>query len=90
MGGYKWIDPNDFCSNKCSNNSTKGYVLEADLEYPKESHELHNDYPSAPVKQKSKKNVIQISIIIFLSVTLRNWCLTFLINKKDALHCENF
>ena len=50
MGGYKWIDPNDFCSNKCSNNSTKGYVLEADLEYTKESHELHNDYPSAPVK----------------------------------------
>ena len=50
LGGYKWIDPNDFCSNKCSNNSTKGYVLEADLEYTKESHELHNDYPSAPVK----------------------------------------
>ena len=24
------------------------YLLEADLEYPDELHELHNDYPLAP------------------------------------------
>ena len=26
------------------------YILEADLEYPKELHELHSDYPLAPEK----------------------------------------
>ena len=27
-----------------------GYLLEVDLEYPNELHELHNDYPLAPNK----------------------------------------
>ena len=27
-----------------------GHILEVDLEYPKEFHELHNDYPLAPEK----------------------------------------
>ena len=30
--------------------SDGGYILEVDLEYHKELHELHNDYPLAPEK----------------------------------------
>ena len=42
--GFKWIDPNEFDLNKYTNNSSRGCVLEIDLEYPKELQKLHNDY----------------------------------------------
>ena len=37
-----------------TSNSFKGWVLDVDLEYSKELHELHNDYPSAPNKIEIK------------------------------------
>ena len=48
--GFKWIDPKEFTLNKYTNNSSKGCVLEVDLEYPKELRELNIDYPLAPDK----------------------------------------
>ena len=42
--GFKWIDPKEFDLNKYTNNSSRGCVLEIDLEYPKELQKLHNDY----------------------------------------------
>ena len=45
--GFKWIDPKEFDLNKYTNNSLEGCVFEVDVEYPKELHELHNDYPLA-------------------------------------------
>ena len=32
--------------------SETGATLEVDLEYPKELHDLHNDFPLAPEKMK--------------------------------------
>ena len=49
-GAFKWRDSKDFDSNKYSNNSLKGCVLEVDLEYTKELREVNNDYPLAPDK----------------------------------------
>ena len=42
--GIKWIDPEEFDLNKYTNNSSRGYVLQVDLENPKELQKLHNDY----------------------------------------------
>ena len=48
--GFKWIDFKEFSLNKCTRNSSKGFVVEVDLEYPTESRELRNDYPLDPDK----------------------------------------
>ena len=45
---FKWLKNVDV--NSVSENSSIGYILEVDLEYPDELHYLHNDYPLAPEK----------------------------------------
>ena len=35
---------------RIKNNSSNGYVLEVDLEYPQELNYIHNDYPLASEK----------------------------------------
>ena len=50
-GEFEWLKNVDgFDVNLISEKSEIGYFLEADLEYPDELHELHNDYPLAPEK----------------------------------------
>ena len=50
-GEFKWLKNVDgFDVNSISEKSPIGYILEVDLEYPDELHELHNDYPLAPEK----------------------------------------
>ena len=41
---FKWIDPKEFDLNKCTSNSSKGCVLEVNLEYQKKLQELRNNY----------------------------------------------
>ena len=40
---FKWIDPIEFDLNKCTSNSSKGCVLEVNLEYQKKLQELRNN-----------------------------------------------
>ena len=54
-GGFTWIDPKKFDLNKYTSSSSKGCVLEVDLEYPKELGELYKDHPLAPNKIEIKE-----------------------------------
>ena len=53
---FKWLNQkevdkfntNSIECNSIEENSSNEYILEVDLEYPDELHELHNDYPLAP------------------------------------------
>ena len=50
-GEFEWlknVDELDVMS--INEKSDVGYILEVDLEYPKELHKLYNDYPLAPEK----------------------------------------
>ena len=57
---FKWLNQNeisDFCLNSVRENSSIDYILEVDLEYPSELHELH-DYPLAPEKLEASQNML--------------------------------
>ena len=41
-----------------SENISVGYILETDLEYPSELHDLHNDYPLALEKLEIGQNML--------------------------------
>ena len=50
-GGFTWLNKeeiNNFNIFSSKENYTIGYILEVDLEYCKELHEVHNDYPLCP------------------------------------------
>ena len=65
-GGFEWLSKkeiNDFCVsatlwNSISENSSVGYMLEVDLEYPSELHDFRNDYPLAPEKLEISQNML--------------------------------
>ena len=39
-------------------NENKVYILEVDMEYPKELHDLHSDYPFAPENMFVSANMV--------------------------------
>ena len=55
---FKWVkNINEFEQKlvKIKSNTSTGYILQVDLEYPKNLHYEHNDYPLAPEKIKIQK-----------------------------------
>ena len=47
-----------FDVNSIAKNSSGGYILEVDLEYPDELHELNNDYPLAQEKLEISDDIL--------------------------------
>ena len=58
--GFKWIDFQEFDLNKHTKNSSEGFILEVDIEYPKKIRDLHNNYSLAP--DKIDRNLVRLSI----------------------------
>ena len=58
---FKWLNEKGisrFCLHSISENSFVGYILEVDLKYHDELHNLHNDYPLAPEKLEINQNML--------------------------------
>ena len=93
--GFKWIDPKEFNLNKYTCNSSKGCVLEVNLEYPKELHELHNGYPLAPDKIEIKREMLseyQLKIASLYNILISNvkkLVPNFFDKEKYMIHYEN-
>ena len=60
-GGFRWMTEKEINKVDLANykeDSNKGLILEVDLEYPEELHDLHNDYPLGSEKVKVTENVL--------------------------------
>ena len=60
-GNFRWMTDKEISEidlAKYKENSKKGLILEVDLEYPRELHSLHNDYPLATEKLNVSNNML--------------------------------
>ena len=59
VNNFKWIEDtsriNEEFIKNYNENSNKGYILEVDVKYPKQLHDLHSDLPFLPRRMKIDK-----------------------------------
>ena len=70
---FKWIDLKEFDQNRYNSNSSKGCVLEVDLEYPKELCELHKDYPLAQDQKETTRKTCLVLNSRFMIFKYSSW-----------------
>jgi hypothetical protein len=58
---FRWLDEeavSNFNVEQAADEGDTGYILEVDLDYPSDLHDLHNDYPMAPEQVSIPNRVI--------------------------------
>ena len=58
---FEWMSEKEISEinfDLVSGDSNEGYILEVDLGYPDDLHNLHNDYPLAPEKLKVSDDML--------------------------------
>ena len=97
-GNFKWISDKEIKRidlGKYKADGKKGFILEVDLEYPQELHDLHNDYPLAPEKTKVSSGMLseyckKIADKYNISIGLVNKLIPTLREKEGyVLHYRN-
>ena len=97
-GNFRWMtdkEINKIDLAEYKENSKKGLILEVDLDYPQQLHDLHNDYPVAPEKAKVSNNMlseycIKIAEKYNISISQVNKLIPTVKDKKEyVLHYRN-
>ena len=52
VGRFKWVVPIIDEVLSTPDDVDEEFIVETDIEYPEELHDLHNDYPLAPIKEE--------------------------------------
>ena len=98
MGNFKWMSEREIEKinlGKYKADCKKGLILQVDLEYPQELHDLHNDYPVCPEKVRVSNDMLsgyckKIAEKYNISIGLVNKLIPTLRDKKEyVLHCHN-
>ena len=97
-GNFKWMTDKEISKidpGKYKADGKKELILEVDLEYPQELHDIHNDYPVAPEKVKVSNNMLsayckKIAEKYNISIGLVSKLIRTLRDKKEyVLHYHN-
>ena len=95
---FKWMTDKEISKinlGKYKTDGKKRLILEVDLEYPQELHDMHNDYPVFPEKVKVSKNMLsgyckKIAEKYKISIGLVSKLIRTLKDKKEyVLHYRN-
>ena len=92
---FKWLNPEKLNLDKYKDASLRGCVLEVNLEYPKDLHELHSDHFLVPEKLEIKREMLSdhpLKIVDDLKVSIGNvkkLVLNIFVKETYVLHHKN-
>lgn len=95
-GDFKWMEEKSLDEwmeflNSQNSEQSKGYFFEVDLEYPKELHDTHDQYPLAPEHVEIKKSLLskhQIKLAEDLKIKVGGKKLCLTLQDKEAHICH--